>query len=78
MENTIPFDTFSEMTKLTKLALGFNKISFLGKGAFFGLDSLHTLNLEYNRLTDLLGKSLDVWYMPNRYRSHTLITATNS
>lgn len=55
MENTIPFDTFSEMTKLTKLALGFNKISFLGKGAFFGLDSLHTLNLEYNRLTDLLG-----------------------
>ena len=55
MENTIPFDTFSAMTKLNKLALGFNKISFIGKSSFFGLDSVHILNLEYNLLTDLLG-----------------------
>ena len=56
MVNTIPFDTFAEMGSLKKLSLGFNRISFIGKNSFFGLDHLHSLNLEYNALVDLLGK----------------------
>jgi hypothetical protein len=40
MENTIPFDTFSDMINLHRLSIGFNRITFIGKSAFFGLDSL--------------------------------------